>query len=97
MVILHQVLGKLSLVLMAVKAAVRIDLLKQDATRILFISDDTIDGTRHPMPAFLASNAPLIQFACKLVGTFPANVSAKICFMISTCTGTTAISPSTLA
>ena len=71
MVVLHQVLVKLSPVLMAVKAAVRIGLLEQDVTRILFIPDDGIDGTRCPMPALLGSNATLIQFIRNLVGTFP--------------------------
>ena len=71
MVVLHQVLVKLSPVLMAVKAAVRIGLLEQDVTRILFIPDDGIDGTRCPMSALLSSNATLIQFIRNLVGTFP--------------------------
>ena len=71
MMILHQVLIKLSPVLMAVKAAVRIVLLEQDVTRILFIPDDAIDGTRRPMPAFLGSNTPLIQIIRNLMGTFP--------------------------
>ena len=71
MVVLHQVLVKFSPVLMAVKAAVRIGLLEQNVTRILFIPDDGVDGTRCPMSAPLGSNATLIQFLRNLVGTFP--------------------------
>ena len=80
MVVLHQVLVKLSPVLMAVKAVVRIGLLEQDVTRILFIPDDGIDGTRCPMSALLSSNATPIQFLRNLVGTFPCKRVRKDLF-----------------
>ena len=96
-VILHQVLIKLSPVLMAVKSAFHIGLLKQDVTRILFILDDAIDVTRRPMPPFLVAtprsfSSPAISWLL-----FHANVSAKVYFTISVFSGPTTISPSTLA
>lgn len=77
MVVLHQVLVKLSPVLVSVKIAVRIGLLEQDVTRILFIPDNG-DGTRRPMSALLGSNATLFQFLRNLVGTFPRKRVRKV-------------------